>query len=243
MTNILVIEDEAGLRDLIRLWLERSGYACQTANNGRSGLRLFYDIRPELVLLDLALPEMDGWQVCERIREVSQVGLIILTARGEETDKVRGLQMGADDYITKPFGFPEMLARVEAVLRRTNATNHSGAISGNEVYRQGGLVLDSKAHHATLEGVDLKLTPTEYKLLAYLIQHSGQLLTHRQILHSVWGEAYIDDVDSLRIYIRNLRRKLETKDGPQYISTEHGLGYRFRKNPVNPSAAASSNED
>lgn len=232
MTNVLVIEDEDGLRDLIRLWLERNGYTCHTAPNGRQGLRLFYEVRPELVLLDLALPEMDGWQVCQRIRELSQVGLIILTARGEEADKVRGLQMGADDYITKPFGFPEMLARVQAVLRRTASQPGQTGELLPEVYRQGGLMLDAKAHRASLDGEDLKLTPTEYRLLAFLIQHSGQLLTHRQILQSVWGEAYVDDVDSLRIYIRNLRRKLETAEGVRYISTEHGLGYRFHKNPV-----------
>ena len=229
MTSVLVIEDEAGLRDLTRLWLERSGYECHIAANGRAGLRLFYDLRPQLVLLDIALPEMDGWQVCERLREVSQVGLIILTARGSEEDKVRGLQLGADDYITKPFGFPELLARVEAVLRRTNL-NPSGAAS--EVYHQGGLVLDAKAHRAMLDEEDLKLTPTEYRLLAFLMQHPGQLLTHRQILQGVWGEAYADDVDSLRIYIRNLRRKLETGKNLRYISTEHGLGYRFNKTPV-----------
>lgn len=229
MTTILVIEDEAGLRDLTRLWLERSGYECHTAGSGRAGLRLFYDLRPELVLLDLALPEMDGWQVCERIREVSQVGLIILTARGEEEDKVRGLQMGADDYITKPFGFPELLARVQAVLRRTSLG--SSGVTG-ELYHQGALLLDAKAHRATLDGEDLKLTPTEYRLLAFLMQHPGQLLSHRQILQGVWGEAYADDVDSLRIYIRNLRRKLETGKSLRYISTEHGLGYRFNKTPV-----------
>jgi DNA-binding response OmpR family regulator len=229
VTTILVIEDEAGLRDLTRLWLERSGYECYTAESGRAGLRLFYDRRPELVLLDLALPEMDGWQVCERIREVSQVGLIILTARGAEEDKVRGLQMGADDYITKPFGFPELVARIQAVLRR--ASPGSSAVTTG-VYHQGGLVLDAKAHRAILDGEDLKLTPTEYRLLAFLMQHPGLLLTHRQILQGVWGEAYADDVDSLRMYIRALRRKLETGKNLRYISTEHGLGYRFNKTPI-----------
>src|SRR5436305_11203359 len=134
MASILLIEDEAGVRNLVQLWLERSGYQFYSASTDRAGLRLFYDVHPDLVLLDLALPEMDGWQVCERIREVSQVALIILTARGEEAEKVRGLQMGADDYITKPFGFPEMLARVQAVLRRSTQ-----APTGSEVYRQGGL--------------------------------------------------------------------------------------------------------
>lgn len=226
--TVIAIEDESGLRDLLKLWLERAGYECYTAANGRAGLKLFYEKQPQLVLLDLALPEMDGWQVCERIREVSQVAIIMLTAKGEETDKVRGLQMGSDDYITKPFGFPELLARIEAVLRRTTQTDVA-APSKTEFLRQGDLVLDLKAHRVCLDGVELKLTPTEYKLLAYLMQHSGQLLTHRQLLHHVWGEAYIDDVDSLRIYIRNLRRKIETTHDVRYISTEHGLGYRFQK--------------
>jgi two-component system KDP operon response regulator KdpE len=150
----------------------------------------------------------------------------MLTARGDEAAKVRGLQMGADDYITKPFGFPELLARVQAVLRRA-----AGAGVAHEVYRHGDLLLDPQAHRASLQGADLHLTPTEYRLLAFLMQHSGQLLTHRQILQGVWGPAYVDDLDSLRIYIRNLRRKLETEGGPRYIQTEHGLGYRFVKAP------------
>jgi DNA-binding response OmpR family regulator len=226
MALILVVEDEAGLRDLIRLWLDRSGYECRTAGDGRTALRLFYDLHPALVLLDLALPEMDGWQVCARIREVSQVPIIMLTARGEEQAKVRGLQMGADDYLTKPFGFPELLARIGAVLRRAATTQ------GPAVYREGDLLLDPQAHRAILRGADLKLTPTEYRLLTFLMQHSGQLLTHRQILEGVWGPAYVDDLDSLRIYIRNLRRKLEADGGPRYIATAHGLGYRFLKTPV-----------
>ncbi len=226
MATILVVEDEAGLRDLLALWLGRSGYECVTADSGRAALRLFYSAHPDLVLLDLALPEMDGWQVCERIREVAQTPIIMLTARGEEASKVRGLQMGADDYITKPFGFPELLARVQAVLRRA-----AGAGQAHEIYRNGALLLDPQAHRASLDGDDLPLTPTEYRLLVFLMQHSGQLLTHRQILQGVWGPAYVDDLDSLRIYIRNLRRKLETDGGPRYIVTEHGLGYRFLKSP------------
>ena len=228
MATILVVEDEAGLCDLIRLWLERSGYECRVAGDGRAALRLFYDLHPALVLLDLALPEMDGWQVCERIREVSQVPVIMLTARGEEEAKVRGLQMGADDYLTKPFGFPELLARIAAVLRR------AGASHAPVVYRAGELLLDPQAHRALLRGADLALTPTEYRLLTFLMQHSGQLLTHRQILAGVWGPAYVDDLDSLRIYIRTLRRKLEAAGGPRYIATAHGLGYRFLKTPVAP---------
>ena len=224
MSTILLAEDEAPMRDLIKLWLERSSYNCTATGNGKEALRMFYSAHPDLVLLDLALPEMDGWQLCERIREVSQVPVILLTARGDEPSKVRGLQMGADDYVTKPFGFPELLARVQAVLRRTAIGGQS-----HEVYREGDLLLDPYVHRAMLGGVDLKLTPTEYRLLAFLMQHSGQLLTHRQILEGVWGPAYSSDNDSLRIYIRSLRRKLEDEKGPRYIATEHGLGYRFVK--------------
>jgi len=211
------------------LWLERDGHACRSAGDGRQGLRLFFEAHPDLVLLDLALPEMDGWQLCERIREVSQIPVIMLTAKADESSKVRGLQMGADDYITKPFGFPELLARVQAVLRRASIS-----VQAHEIYREGELVLDPQLHTAMLEGSDLKLTPTEYRLLAFMMQHSGQLLTHRQILEGVWGQAYGSDNDSLRIYIRNLRKKLEGENGPRYIGTEHGLGYRFLKQPHRP---------
>lgn len=223
MTTILLVEDQAELRDLVGLWLKRAGYVCEAVGDGRSALRLFYETHPDLVLLDLSLPEMDGWQLCERIREVSQVPIIMLTATGEEAAKVRALQMGADDYVTKPFGFPELLARIEAVLRRARAAGQP-----HEVYRHGDVLLDAPAHRATLRGADLKLTPTEYRLLAFFMQHPGQLLTHRQILESVWGPAYVGDIDSLRIYIRSLRKKLEGENGPHYIGTEHGLGYRFR---------------
>ncbi|MDQ6694755.1 MAG: response regulator transcription factor [Chloroflexota bacterium] len=224
MATVLLAEDEAPLRDLIQLWLERASYTCLAVGSGRDALRLFYSAHPDLVLLDLALPEMDGWQLCERIREVSQVPVIMLTAQGDEPSKVRGLQMGADDYVTKPFGFPELLARVHAVLRRAPTGPQHG-----QVYREGELLLDPQAHRAMLNGENLKLTPTEYRLLAFLMQHSGQLLTHRQILDGVWGHAYENDNDSLRIYIRSLRRKLEGEQGTSYIATEHGLGYRFRK--------------
>jgi len=227
MANILLVEDQADLRDLVVLWLKRAGYSCEAVGNGRAALRLFYEAHPDLVLLDLSLPEMDGWQLCERIREVSQVPIIMLTATGEEAAKVRALQMGADDYVTKPFGFPELLARIEAVLRRARSSGQT-----YEVYRQGDVLLDVQAHRATLRGADLKLTPTEYRLLAFFMQHPGQLLTHRQILEGAWGPAYIGDVDSLRIYIRSLRKKLEGETGPHYIATEHGLGYRFRMSEV-----------
>jgi two-component system KDP operon response regulator KdpE len=231
MESCLVVEDEKGLADLLKLWLGRSGYNCLVAENGRDGLRLFYENHPDLIILDLALPDLDGWQLCTRIREVSQIPLIMLTARSEETDKVRGLEMGADDYITKPFGFPELIARVQAALRRAHQVIENPA---RAVYQQGSLLLDSKTHRAILNGEDLKLTPTEYRLLVYLMQHSGQLLTHTAILHGVWGDTYTDNVDSLRTYIRNLRRKLEAETGSPVITTEHGWGYRFSKNLLPP---------
>ncbi len=228
--KILIVEDETKIADLVRLWLEQAGYNCLTVANGLEALPLFYYARPSLVILDIALPQMDGWKLCERIREMSDVPIMMLTAKTDEADKVRGLSMGADDYVTKPFSFPELVARVQALLRRASRPA-SGELNGkSQVYHQADLMLDTINHQVTLRGRELKLTRTEFKLLAFMVQHAGQLLSHNQILEAVWGPTYRDELDSLRMYIRNLRRKLE--DDPSehhYIETEHGIGYRFIK--------------
>ncbi len=228
--KILIVEDESKIADLVRLWLEQAGYACVSATSGLEALQMFYYARPSLVILDIALPQMDGWQVCERIREMSDVPIMMLTAKTDEADKVRGLGMGADDYVTKPFSFPELVARVQALLRRASRPA-TGELNGKvQVYQQADLWLDTSNHQATLHGKELKLTRTEFKLLAFLVQHAGQLLSHNQILEAVWGPSYRDELDSLRMYIRNLRRKLEEDHGNHhYIETEHGIGYRFVK--------------
>jgi two-component system KDP operon response regulator KdpE len=227
--KILLIEDEEKLAGYMQLWLEQVGYSCQWCGNGAEGLRRAADWRPDLVILDLALPTMDGWEVCRRLRAASAVPIIIVTARGEEMDRVRGLRMGADDYIVKPFSFPELVARVEAVLRR------AGSAAGGQrpvIYQLGRLEVDLDAHKVFLDAHEVRLTPTEFRLLSYLVENQGRLLTHRQILQAVWGPEYGDDVDSLRMFVRSLRQKIEPPGGsdeprPHYITTEYGIGYRF----------------
>jgi len=227
--TILIIEDEERLAAYIQLWLEQVGYRCLWEAGGLAGLQRARERNPDLVLLDLALPEIDGWEVCRRLRESSrQVPIIIVTARGEEFDRVRGLRMGADDYIVKPFSFPELVARVEAVLRRTTVPAPAPA----EPFHEAGLDVDVEAHQVKVNGHEVRLTPTEFRLLAYLIENRGRLLTHRQILQAVWGPEYIDDLDSLRMFVRSLRHKIELpekpdQEAPHYITTEYGIGYRF----------------
>jgi DNA-binding response OmpR family regulator len=221
---ILVVEDEPEFAALLELWVGESGYRPVVAASGNEALRRFYEEHPSLVILDIALPGLDGWQVLERIREFSRVPILIVTARSSEADKIRGLKLGADDYITKPLSFPELLARIEAALRRASTP-------GPERPRRlqhRDLVVDLDDHRARLRGEDVRLTPTEFRLLAYLIEHAGQLVGHRQVLSAVWGTGYGTDVHLLRMTIRNLRLKLDAvAPGEAYIATEYGLGYRL----------------
>jgi two-component system, OmpR family, KDP operon response regulator KdpE len=222
--TILVVEDEPEFAELVELWVTRAGYRVVTARTGPDGLRRFYHEHPDLVILDVALPGLDGWQLIERFREFSRVPIIMVTARGSEAEKVRGLKLGADDYITKPLSLPELTARVEAALRRaaTSAPERSRRLQHRE------LVVDLDGHRAYLSGVEVRLTPTEFRLLTYLVEHGGQLATHRQILGAVWGAGYDRDVHLLRMTIRNLRLKLDAAaPGQGYITTEYGLGYRL----------------
>jgi two-component system KDP operon response regulator KdpE len=194
------------------------------ARDGAEALRRFYDDHPDLVILDVAIPGLDGWHVAERIREFSRVPIIMATARSSEADKVRGLKLGADDYITKPLSFPELLARIEAALRR--ATTPPPERPPRIRHRE--LVIDLDEHRARLRGIEVRLTPTEFRLLTYLVEHAGQLVTHRQVLAAVWGAGYAADVHLLRMTIRNLRLKLDSAaPGESYIATEYGLGYRL----------------
>ena len=222
--RILVVEDEPEFAALLTLWMTEAGYEAVTAASGNDALRQFYDHHPDLVVLDLALPGLDGWQVIERIREFSRVPILIVTARSSEADKVRGLKLGADDYITKPLSFPELLARVEAALRRAATPSPERP----RRLRHGDLLVDLDDHRARLGSVDLRLTPTEFRLLAYMVEHAGQLATHRAVLGAVWGSGYAADVHLLRMTIRTLRMKLEAvAPGTSYITTEYGLGYRL----------------
>jgi two-component system KDP operon response regulator KdpE len=227
--KILIIEDEERLAGYMQLWLEQVGYSCHWCRTGAAGLKEAIDWQPDLIILDLALPEMDGWEVCRRLRSTGQVPIIMVTARGEEMDRVRGLKMGADDYIVKPFSLPELLARVEAVLRRARSSPRDRVPL---LFHKDALDVDLEEHKVWVNAHEVKLTPTEFRLLAYLVQNQGRLLTHRQILQAVWGPEYGDDLDSLRMYVHALRQKIEIPsepDGkrPHYITTEYGIGYRF----------------
>jgi two-component system KDP operon response regulator KdpE len=234
--TILIVEDEPEFGELLALWLGRAGYEPVIAASGPDALRQFYDHHPGLVLLDVALPGFDGWHVLERIREFSRVPILMVTARSGEADKVRGLKLGADDYVTKPLSFPELLARVEAALRRAS----TAAPEAPRRVRHADLTVDLDEHRAYVAGTEVRLTPTEFRLLAYLVGHAGQLVTHRQVLSSVWGSGYGADVHLLRMTIRNLRLRLDAvAPGAGYITTEYGLGYRLTgPSPARPVSAS-----
>jgi DNA-binding response OmpR family regulator len=222
--TILIVEDEPEFAALLERWITHAGYRPCIAHTGPEALRTFYDKHPDLVVLDVALPGLDGWQVMERIREFSRVPIIMATARGAESDKIRGLKLGADDYVTKPLSFPELMARIEAALRR------AASVPSERPRRiqHRDLVADLDEHRVHLRNVEVHLTPTEFRLLAFLLEHAGRLVTHRQVLESVWGGGYNADVHLLRMTIRNLRQKLEAvTPGESYITTEYGVGYRL----------------
>ena len=222
--SILIVEDEPDFAALVELWMGRAGYRTIVATTGIDALRRFYEDHPDLVILDVALPGLDGWQIIARIREFSRIPILMVSARSSEADKIRGLKLGADDYITKPLSFPELTARVEAALRRAATANPEPP----RRLRHRDLVVDLGEHRARLRGDEIRLTPTEFRLLAYLVEHAGQLVTHRQVLGAVWGAGYDVDVHLLRMTIRNLRLKLDAAaPGEAYIATEYGLGYRL----------------
>ena len=225
--KILVIDDEDDIRLVVTTRLERAGYVTTVAADGREGLRRFYNDRPDLVILDIAMPEMDGWQVLERIREVSNVPVLMLTAAAQERDKVRGLRGGADDYITKPFSGEEFLARVEAALRRATT---SPEISESSVYQDSEVTIDYPKHEVAVRGQPVELTPTEFRLLGTLTENAGRVLSQDQLLDRVWGQDYVESADVVRLYIGYLRRKIERDpSNPKLIETSRGFGYRYRK--------------
>lgn len=223
--SVLVVDDEPRILDIIRLTLEREGFDVFEALDGYTALERARQIIPDIVLLDLMLPDMDGYEVLKEIRSVSNVPVIILTVKADEADKVRGLELGADDYITKPFGHRELVSRIKAVLRRTEV----GAPSGNGQIRvDDNLTVDFDKREVLVRGERVKLRPTEYRLLNHLMNNSGKLLTHYALLSRVWGREYRDDTQLLRLYITYLRQKIEPDPShPKYIINERGLGYRF----------------
>lgn len=219
---ILVVEDEQRLIHLIQTILGTQSYSVVVASDGERAVQMAALESPDLVLLDILLPgEMDGFTVCQRIREFSPVPIIMLTARAREHDKLRGFELGADDYITKPFSAKELLARVRAVLRRSQA-----AAAQPARLEFGDLVIDPAAQRVVVRGQDVALTPTEYRLLLALARHPGHVIPHGSLLTDVWGSEYRDEIDYLRTYIRYLRQKIEVDPAqPRYLLTRPGLGY------------------
>lgn len=227
MTTVLVVDDEKALRDFVRRNLEVRGYHVLTAANGLEALALFEQERVDLIILDLMMPHMNGLEVTRRLREVSNVPIIVLSALGEEADKVRAFDLGADDYLTKPFGVGELLGRVKAVLRRAQWANLPE--EGERLVR-GEICVELDRHRVTANGREIDLTPTEYNLLVFLMRHAGKVLPHQLILQQVWGPQYGKEAEYLRVYIGRLRRKIEADPlHPRYLHTEHGIGYRFEE--------------
>jgi DNA-binding response OmpR family regulator len=223
--RILVVDDEERMVRFIRLNLEHDGFQVSEAFNGKEAIQKIRDVTPDLILLDVMMPDLDGFEVLETIREVSNVPVIMLTAKGEEDDRVRGLELGADDYVTKPFSPRELVSRVKAVLRRTESA--SGSMHGL-IEVDDRLKIDFDRREIWLEGKLVKLRPTEYRMLYHLVQNAGWVVTHDQLLTKVWGYEYRDEPHYVRLYINYLRQKLEADpSNPKYILTERGVGYRF----------------
>ena len=220
--RILLVDDEPSILAAVVPLLRSRGYEVQTATTGHAALDSVSRQVPNLVILDLGLPDLDGVEVCRRLREGRAVPIIVLSARGGEADKVAALDVGADDYVTKPFSTEELLARIRAAIRRGDGAALSGTIV------RGGLTIDVDRHRVTREGVDLRLTPKEFELLVFMAQHAGRVLTHRVILKAIWGPNAVDQPEHLRVLVAALRRKIEHDPAqPRYIQTEPWVGYRF----------------
>lgn len=226
--TILVIDDDKTLLRLLQEALNKANFHVILATNGIDGMQELYAQQPDLVLLDVMMPRMDGWETLERIRQLSRVPVIMLTAKDGEADKIRGLTHGVDDYITKPFSFAELIARAQAVLRRTRERENNP--KARRIVN-GALVIDIDAHRVTKAGQPIELTPTEFRLLQTLAENAGRVLTHEQILERVWGYEAGEDTGYVKRYIWYLRHKLEDDPtNPQYIVTERGFGYSFSSN-------------
>ncbi len=222
--KLLLIDDDRTLLSLLGEFLRGENFEVSVAANGETGLRLAYESHPDLVLLDVMLPGMDGWEICARLREMSRVPIIMLTAKATESDKLRGFRLGVDDYVTKPFSFAELVARIQAVLARVSISESKDA--SHIVY--GDIVLDRERYQATLEGHLLELTPTEFRLLEALVRRSGKVATEAELVQEVWGAYRQDDTALVRRYILMLRKKIELDPAnPSRILTVRGFGYRM----------------
>jgi DNA-binding response OmpR family regulator len=222
--RILIVDDEARVRQFVRMNLELEGFEVFEASNGLEALEKVKELLPDLVILDVMMPELDGFETLAMIREVSSVPVIMLTVRADEADKVRGLELGADDYVTKPFSPRELISRIKAVLRRVDTP----ATAGGAVQIDDYLTIDFNRRVVIAGGKEIKLRPTEWRLLYHLVNNAGRTLSHESLLAKVWGYEYRDETHYLRLYINYLRQKIEPDPSrPRYILTERGVGYRF----------------
>lgn len=222
--RILVIDDETTLSEMLALKLEPKGFEVIAAKHGGEGLKLAYEKHPDLIILDVMMPEMDGWETCRRLRELSNVPIIFLTAKVGEEDLVRGFRLGADDYVKKPFSLKELEERIRAVLKRASGSERETSL----VYDDGALKIDLERQQVFRNGQLTHLTSTEFRLLSCLVRHKGRTVPHDELLTEVWGPAYLDATACLSLYIRYLREKLEVNPGePKYIRTQWGAGYWF----------------
>lgn len=219
--RVLVCDDEGQILRALRVILRDAGYEALPANSGEEALDVAAVNRPDAAIIDLVLPDIDGVEVSRRLREWMEIPIIVLSAVGDEDAKVRALAAGADDYVTKPFGPRELIARLQAVLRRAGTEPEDALITVD------GLELDLAGHVVRRDGAEVHLTPKEFDLLRLLVRNRGRLMTHRDILSTVWGPGYSDDTQVLRAHVANLRRKIEPEEGPRYIRTDPGVGYRF----------------
>jgi two-component system KDP operon response regulator KdpE len=223
--RILIVDDEPQIGRVMRTGLSTHGFEVRVAADGEAALDLFNDWHPALVITDLAMPNMGGLELCRRVRLISDVPIIVLSVRSEERVKVEALDAGADDYVTKPFGMDELLARVRATLRRTS--EHSAKESS--VIERGDFLIDPSAHKVSVKGREIHLTPKEFDLLLYLVQHPGTVVTHHKLLGAIWGGNYTEQTEYLRVFIGQLRKKIEADPAnPKYILTEPWIGYRFQ---------------
>lgn len=223
--KILIVEDDPEFLNLTQTWLQNAGYEVLTAEDGAAGMRRVYSGRPNLVLLDANMPKMDGWEACRRIRDMSDIPVIMVTVNDQKDYRLRGFNNGADDYITKPVDFPELVARVQAILRRSGASAHEDV---PDTFDNGEIEVDWRSRQVWVRGKRVKLSPTEFKILACLIKNRGWIVTHEQLLEKAWGPNYIGDKSFVKLYIRYLRQKIEEDPHkPKTILTERGVGYYF----------------
>ncbi len=228
VNTLLLIEDDIDLSETLRFMLTKKGFQVEVANNAMSGLQKAYAVKPDAIILDVMLPDMDGWQTCSRFREMSDVPIIMLTALGSDKDVVKGLNMGADDYVVKPVSISELSARLQALLRRVQPSVNNGNNNRKAKFSCDYLAIDFDKHEVTIDGKRVVLSPTEFRLLSVMAHHQGRMLPHQFLLNEVWGPEYTDEIDYLRLYISYLRKKVEKDPSkPSLIHNEWGIGYRF----------------